>query len=466
MVFPLHWKPLWIAALLLACGVQAARAALFPYPVQKRTLDNGLDVLVVETPEFKGVASVNILVLAGSRNETEPGKTGLAHLFEHILFRHRFAGEEGGYGKAVDALGAHNNAWTWFDVTYYHPLSFSENLERMLELEADRFIRLDFDEATFKTEAGAVLGEYRNNASYPSTKLSEAMLARLFPDHPYGHTTIGTLADVEDMPNEFDAARRFYRDFYRPNNCLLVVVGDVDAEKVFDAAHRRFAQWKRADIPVVKPAALPPAPGARTRLVWDADVAPVVWVSNGMPAFDPSSTEGAVMELLAELLVSPAAPLYKTLRYEKKSASRLKFADGSSGIKSVDPRALTISATLYKERYRFEGEAYLDEVERDIASGLGALSRFSKEDGAEDRLALLKSRFRYDFLGDLSSPANIAATLSQYYRFGRDPKVFEALDAAIARLTARDVDAFASRWLTGKNRITAVLVPPAAEAVP
>lgn len=82
---------------------------------------------MVETPEFKNVLSYNTLVLAGSRNELEKGKTGLAHLCEHILFRHAYAGNPGAYQELMERLGTHNNAWTWFDVTYYHPLTFSSN---------------------------------------------------------------------------------------------------------------------------------------------------------------------------------------------------------------------------------------------------------------------------------------------------------------------------------------------------
>jgi zinc protease len=142
--------------LALAVAEARPRSKVFPYPVYKKTLPNGLDVIVIETPEFKNVLSYNTLVLAGSRNETEPGKTGLAHLFEHILFRHRFGGRDGGYQDLVERLGAHNNAWTWFDVTYYHPLTFTSNLTGrktatetlpgLIELESSRFKALDFTE--------------------------------------------------------------------------------------------------------------------------------------------------------------------------------------------------------------------------------------------------------------------------------------------------------------------------------
>ncbi len=440
-----------------------AGATLFPHSIHQRTLDNGLDVLVVETPDFPSVLSVNMLVLAGSRNEMEAGKTGLAHLFEHILFRHRFEGQAGGYSAAIDAVGAHNNAWTWFDVTYYHPLSFSGNLERLLELEADRFVRLDFTKETFKTESGAVLGEYRNGASFPTLKLSEAMLGLLFPDHSYGHTTIGAYDDVVDMPNEFDAAKKFYADYYLPNNSVLIVAGDVKADAVFEAAKRHFSSWKRGGVPVVKPALKERAQKRRERVVWDSDIAPYVWVGINMPPFEPGTRDGAVMELLGELLVTPAAPMYKTLRYDKKSVSVLKFAEGTGGFKSVDPRSLTVSAKLYKDRYREEGESYLAEVESDIIAGLNSLKSFSRSEGAAERLERLKSRFTYDFLGGLSSPASIASTMGEYYRFSRDVAVFKQMEDSLAALRPEDIDAFAKRWFIDSGRAVVTLVAPAQE---
>src|SRR3972149_959540 len=170
--------PLLLVAVLLASLAASAEPAakapakVFPYPIHKKTLANGLDVVVIETPEFKDVLSYNTLVLAGARNETEKGKTGLAHLFEHILFRHRYAGEEGG----------------------------AEDLPGVLPLESSRFKALDFTEKIFKPETGAVLGEYRRNASFPQLRLSEHLFALLFPHHPYGHETIGYYQDVLDLP--------------------------------------------------------------------------------------------------------------------------------------------------------------------------------------------------------------------------------------------------------------------------
>ena len=458
-------------ALLAPLAAQAAaptEGKVFPYPIHKKTLSNGFDVIVIETPEFKDVLSYNTLVLAGARNEVEPGKSGLAHLFEHILFRHRYAGEEGGYQERMSKLGADNNAWTWFDVTFYHPLTFTANLRGadklpgLLELEAARFTSLSFTEKIFRTEAGAVLGEYRRNASFPQLRMEERLLALLFPHHPYGHTTLGFYEDVVDMPNEYQAALKFYDTYYRPNNCVLIVAGDVKAEEIFSQVEAQYRDWQPQAVPPIVATGAAPKKEQREHVPWDADVAPLVWVNYRMPAFEPGSVEGAVAELLSELLVAPAAPLYKKLRYDKQTASALDFEDGTAGFESFDPHVLTVSAQLYKEKYAEGGRGYFDDVSADIIAGLDELKRFSRQKGAAKLLETLKSKYRYDFLAQMSSPANMAQQFAWYYRFTRDPDVFEKLLASVQNLEPRDIDRFAQKYFVPENRVVLTLAYEAA----
>jgi zinc protease len=446
---------------------------VFPYPIFRRTLGNGLDVLVVETPEFHNVLSYNTLVMAGSRNEMEKGKTGLAHLFEHIQFRHIYRGQSGGYVEMMKRLGTHNNAWTWFDVTLYHPLTFASNLEGktlagerlpgIAELESSRFMALEFDEKIFKIETGAVLGEYRNGATSPTLKMGERLLGLAFPDHPYGHETIGYFEDVLDMPNQYEAARDFYNTYYRPNNCLLVVGGDVQADRVFDIVESHYSAWQAREIPQV-PAAAPFAGPQRGHVAWKADVAPRMYVAYRMPRFVTGSTETAVAALLSELLISRSAPLYRRLRFEKQSASELGLAEGPRGFESFDSRILTFDVQLFKDQLASKGDTYFEEVAADIEWGVESLKNFSRQAGSDPLLETLKSKFRYDFLAAMSSPADIAHNLSWYYRFDRDPQVFETLLAAMQRLVPEDIDVFAQTYFRPDQRIMVTLAAEASVA--
>ena len=445
-----------LAAVLLFSLTGAAQPRFFTYPVYKTTLANGLDVVVIETPEFKDVLSYNTMVLAGSRNETERGQSGLAHLFEHILFRHRYQGRADGYSEAIRQLGAHNNAFTNFDVTYYHPLTFRANLERLAELEASRFTRLEFDEQIFKTETGAVLGEYRRISSDPQLKMEEEMLRAQFPRHPYGHTTIGFYQDVLEMPRHYQAALNFYRACYRPNNVVLVVAGDVKKDEVFAVAEKYYSGWQPAPPPQVPAEGLPGGPQQRA-LAWPAEVAPRLFVSFRVPQFRSDSVETAVGQLLAELLVSKSAPLFQKLRYQKQSASELEFYDGVASYESFDPRLVTVSAQLYGQRLQKEGAVYFDEVLGDVAVALDELKNFSARPESAKVLAVLKSKYRYDFLAQLRSPADMARTFAWYYRFERDPQVLERLVATVARLTPTDFDAFARNYFTPERRVVVTM---------
>ena len=434
----------------------------FPYNVAKKTLKNQLDVVVIETPEFKHVLSYNTLVLAGARNEIEAGKTGLAHLFEHILFRHRWKGEANGYDHAINRIGAFNNGWTDFDVTYYHPLTFTSRLfphqgePGLPQLEADRFQHLDFDEGIFKTEAGAVFGEYRRGASNPGLKIRERLLSLMFPEHSYGHTTIGYLEDVKDMPNEHQAALEFYRTYYRPNNVVLIVSGDVRSEQIFSLAEELYGNWKPAPLPSIPVQGAAPGP-KREHLTWEADVPPRISYAYRMPAFQPASVEGAVGQLLPELLAGETSPLYQLLRYEKKTASQLSVYSG--GYESFDPRHLALSSTLFKDQYRAKGTVYLDHVIDDMKNAFEALQNFSQVPNASKTLEELKGKYRYDLLAMLDSPSNIAMQFAWYYRFQRSPKVLDLLADAIQALQPADIDAFASRHFLEKNRVIVTMAP-------
>ena len=141
-------------------GAQAS-SKIFPYPYDQHDLPNGLRVVTVPT-EFPNVVALYIVVQTGSRNEVEPGKSGFAHFFEHMMFRGTKLYPPEKYEATLKQAGADSNAFTSDDLTCYHTTFAKEDLETMLEMEADRFQNLEYTEAAFRTEALAVLGEYRS----------------------------------------------------------------------------------------------------------------------------------------------------------------------------------------------------------------------------------------------------------------------------------------------------------------
>src|SRR3954468_265275 len=155
-------RALALCALLVTVGAAGSRAGTFPYPIQPETLPNGLRVVFVPM-DSPGLFAYFTLVRVGSRDEVEPGHTGFAHFFEHMMFRgtKRFPAEA--QQQLVQRLGLDSNAFTWDDETVYYYSGPNQALAEVIELEADRFQHLEYDVEAFRTEAKAVLGEYNKN---------------------------------------------------------------------------------------------------------------------------------------------------------------------------------------------------------------------------------------------------------------------------------------------------------------
>ena len=227
-------------------SVAGARAAaettdVLPFRASEKTLSNGLKVIVVPTG-FPNIVSIQIPVQTGSRNEVEPGKSGFAHFFEHMMSRGTKAYPPVKYQQILTTMGARQNAYTTDDYTNYHTTFAKEDLEILLAVEADRFQNLAYSEEAFKTESRAVLGEYNKGSADPSFKLFEAMRKAAYLKHTYRHTTMGFLEDIEDMPNQYSYSKTFFDRWYRPENTTLIIAGDVNASEVFPLVEKYWAQ--------------------------------------------------------------------------------------------------------------------------------------------------------------------------------------------------------------------------------
>src|ERR1700733_478733 len=190
-------KKTLIAALILGtASLLSGAGKIFPYPYVQEDLPNGLRLITIPT-DYPNIVSLFIVVGTGSRNEVEPGKSGFAHLFEHLMFRGSPEFPPAKYDAVLKEAGAASNAFTTDDFTAYHTTFSKEDLPRILSMEADRFQHLSYEESAFKTETRAVLGEYNKNSANPTSKLMEVLRASAFTTHTYRHTTMGFIADVE-----------------------------------------------------------------------------------------------------------------------------------------------------------------------------------------------------------------------------------------------------------------------------
>ena len=222
---------------LLLFATSAAAENVFPYRYQTHTLPNGLRVIFIHM-SGSGLVSYWSVVRTGSRDEIEPGRSGYAHFFEHMMFRgtKKYPGPV--YDRIVNGMGADSNAFTSEDLTAFHLTFAKEDLAKVIELEADRFQNLHYERPAFQTEAGAVYGEYRKDQTEPAFMLEEKLRDTAFDRHTYKHTTMGFEADVKNMPQGYEYSQTFFQRFYRPENVVLLVVGDFDPAAALEADPR------------------------------------------------------------------------------------------------------------------------------------------------------------------------------------------------------------------------------------
>ena len=220
---------------------------IFPYTIFQQKLPNGLNVVTV--PYLSpGIAAFYIVVRTGSRNEVEAGKTGFAHFFEHMMFRGTEKYSKEKYSAVLKSTGASANANTSLDRTLYHMTGDASKLETMFMIESDRFKNLSYSLQDFKTEAGAVKGEYTKNSANPYSKLNEIVQNKAFDSHTYKHTTMGFFEDIVEMPNQYEYSREFFNRYYRPEYCTIIVVGDVTKDRVNKLALDYFGDWKKGNV--------------------------------------------------------------------------------------------------------------------------------------------------------------------------------------------------------------------------
>ncbi len=425
-----------------ALDTETSPEKVFTHPYHIKDLPNGLRVIVVPT-DYPDVIAVQVPVQTGSRNEVEPGKSGFAHFFEHMMFHGTPNYPKEKYGKILKNAGADQNAYTTDDYTNYHITATKDDLETILKLEADRFQNLTFTEPEFRTEALAVKGEYLKNSANPVSKLFEVVRDKAFTVHPYKHTTMGFYRDIENMPNQMDYALKFFDRWYRPEKAALIVVGDVDPETTFQLAEKYWGSWKRGDYNVPIPQE-PPAKGqVYQHIKWDSPTQPWLLMAFHGPANDVNKKDKAAVDMMGELYFGDTSKIHQDLVVNRRLADNLFFYAPDR----KDPSLIYIGARLTdKKNFEPVKQAILDTI-----------AQAQTQPADESRLADLKSAVRYGFTNSLDNSAAIAGTLARVVQANRDPEDINRQFARIAEVTAQDVQDAAKRWLVDEGRVVATL---------
>jgi zinc protease len=442
-----------VRTLLLVCATftPSARALaqeaadvndIIPFSTTTKTLANGLEIIVMPMPS-DGLVAFWSIVRTGSRDEYEPGRSGFAHFFEHMMFRGTERYPPQRYLEVTTRIGADANAYTTDDHTAYHLSLSTEDLETVLEIESDRFQNLSYSEPAFQTEAGAVYGEYRKSRTDPEFALEESLMATAFEKHTYGHTTMGFERDIAAMPKMYDYSRSFFARYYRPENTVLFVAGDVAPERVLPLVEKYYAGWKRGYVAPQIPAEPEQRAERRVNVAFDGQTLPVVAVAYKLPAFAPADRTRVAADLLTDLSFGETSETYRRLVLEEQVVEHIDaYAPDHR-----DPNLLTISA-------RVKDPAKVDYV-LGVIDATVAAARAAPPDAA--RLAALKRRLKYGFVMGLQTPEAVAARLAQFIALTGDLDGIRTLYATYGAVTPEDVQRAAQTYLVAAHRTVGVL---------
>ena len=428
--------------LLSTVGGAQGPEKIFPFPVTVFQLDNGLTVVSVDY-DSPGIVAYYTVVRTGSRNEVEPGFSGYAHFFEHMMFRGTEKYPTAAYNDVIKRLGADSNAFTTDDWTTYHTVASADALETIIDLESDRFLNLSYSVDDYRTEAGAILGEYNLNFSNPFSLLRERLRDLAFTTHPYKHTTIGLLEDIRAMPDHYDYSVEFYDRYYRPNNALIVVVGDFDQAELERLTAQYYRVWEPGRFEPRVPLEPPQAEERAAEITWPNATLPLLMIGYHAPAFSDQVIDMPAMDVLSQLLFSQNAPLFQQLYLRDQVVDVLS----GGAVDHRDPPLFEITVRITKpDRIDYVRDAILAEIER-----------VKTELVDEAVLADTKSAMRYSFARGLDSPGPIAETLAHYLQLTGDPetvnRVYELYDA----VTADDIRTIATTYFAETNRTVVLL---------
>ena len=418
-------------------AVTAQARKVFPYQYYIDDLPNGLRVVTVPT-DYPNLVALYTVVGAGSRNEVEEKRSGYAHFFEHLMFRGSENYPPGSFDAIMKKAGASSNAYTSDDRTVYHETFAKEDLDEILRLEADRFQKLKFSEEQFKTEAGAVLGEYNKNSASPFFKMNEVMRETAFKDHTYSHTTMGYLADIKDYPNQYDYAWQFFKRFYRPENTTIIVVGDVKQDEVSKMVKKYYGDWKQGDYKNTIKAEKPQTAPRKKHLEWPSATLPIIQIAYRAPAFSETEKDKAALDLLGIIAFGENSDIYQKLVLKDQKAEFV----AAEAENHIDPELFTVYAQVKDVKD-------MDYVEGEV---LKTYKRYTTELISQQQLDETRSRLRYGFVLGMNSNDAIAGALASFISLRRSPDTLDKVFALYDSITPEDIRRFAAKYFTENNQ--------------
>jgi zinc protease len=432
---------------ILSLPVRAAEVSTF-------TLDNGMDVVVLEDHRAPVVVHM-VWYRVGSADEP-PGKSGTAHFLEHLMFKGTETLGPGEFSDIVAANGGTDNAFTSVDYTGYFQRVAADRLELMMEMEADRMVNLRLDPADVETERGVILEERNQRVeNSPGSLFTEQRNAAQYMNHAYGRPIIGWKHEMETL--SLEDAKAFYREYYAPNNAILIVAGDVEPEEV-----RALAKAHYGVIPAnpdIRPRLRPQEPPQRSerRLTMeDPRVAQPYAIRTYMaPERDPDDQrDAAALTLLAEILggSGQTSVFARKLQFEEQTAVYTgAFYDGTSlddttfGVAIVPAPGVTLA----------EAEAALD----------GAIAEFLEEGVDADQLDRIKMQLRAGLIYADDDIQSLARRYGVSLTSGLTVADVEAWPEVLQSITGDEIIAAARAVFDRRRSVTGWLMGPETQEV-
>ncbi len=432
-----------LAASLLVSGQQIEAAVFNP---ETFTLANGMQVVVI-TNRRAPVVTHHVWYRIGSA-DSPPGKSGLAHFHEHLMFKATHEMESGEFSKEVARNGGNDNAFTGPDYTGYFQTIAKDRLELVMRMEADRMTNLILGEDEVLRERDVVLEERSMRVDNdPSSRFAEQINAAQFLHHPYRMPVIGWRHEIEDYSREDSLA--FYRTWYAPNNAILLVAGDIDAAELKPLAERYYGAIPARDIPERQRVQEPPQSAAREVVMSDPRVhQPSLMRSYLAPSFTRGETQHAyALDVLAEILGGTSTSrLYRALVIDEKIATSAgAFYRGSA----LDLATFRLYASPRPEITMDELEAAVD----------AELQRLKDEPITDEEVARATKRMVAEAVYARDSLSGAVRSFGIALTTGRTVDDVEAWPERIGGLTAADINEAAAYVLNAGRSVTGKLQP-------
>ena len=442
---PGHFGPGAILALALALPASAE-------PVTSFTLDNGLNVVVIEDHRAPVVVQM-IWYRVGAADEP-PGNSGIAHFLEHLMFKGTETVGPNQFSAIVEAQGGDDNAFTSWDYTAYFQRVAADRLPLVMEMEADRMRNLRLTEEDVQTEREVVLEERAQRTdSNPGALLTEQMRAAQFMNSPYGIPVIGWRHEMAQLSRE--DALSYYTRFYAPNNATLVIAGDVDPKAVQALAEQYYGPILPSDGIVPRLRAQEPPQLAERRLVLEDERVsePYIFRTYLAPERDPGNQkEAAALTVLAELLggSGQTSVLPRALQFDSQTAVYSSaFYDGTS----IDDATFGLIVVPSPGVSLETAEAEMDRV-------LAGFLQTGPDPAALDRI---RTQVRAGDIYARDDMNQLARRYGEGLSIGLSLQDIESWDDALAAVTEADIMAAASKVFDRRNAVTGWLTKPVPE---